>query len=110
MAILTDAEADLAWFFSPNHGRFHSEADSWKLNDREICLLETQDKKTREVADLLVTLAKSVIEQLEEKNRKLEQDNNLLSAQLAEMHQKWDRHYCPGSGPLDGPMINYFQG
>jgi len=51
--ILSGIEADLAWYFCPtNHVRgWHYETSDEKrvnLTDREICLLEAQDKKTEE--------------------------------------------------------------
>jgi len=48
--ILTDVEADLAWYFSPyNHSPdVYRTKESFRLSERDICLLEAQDRKTRE--------------------------------------------------------------
>ena len=49
--ILTDVEADLAWYFSPNNHSpdIYGSRENYKLSERDIALLEAQDRKTREV-------------------------------------------------------------
>jgi hypothetical protein len=46
--LLTDAEANLAWGFSPKNPLRYGQNDQQFLSDRDFCLLEEQDKKTRE--------------------------------------------------------------
>ena len=49
MSILTDSEANMVWFFNPNNhcGRYGEDGRKSLLSDKEICLLEEQDRITR---------------------------------------------------------------
>ena len=46
--ILNDIEADLAWFFCPLRSEKVYRPERLNLTEREICLLEAQDKKTED--------------------------------------------------------------
>jgi hypothetical protein len=50
--ILTDAEANEAWKFSTkNHRHYYDENLHFILSERDICLLEEQDRKTRKIVE-----------------------------------------------------------
>ena len=90
MAVLSDTEADLAWYFCPNNHRVDLGVNVYsrertRLSEREICLLKEQERRTLEDTDLSMKLCQSIISALQKKVDRLEQENG-------ELHRKWDGH------------------
>jgi hypothetical protein len=77
MAILSDTEADLAWYFCPQNPRTSANGycrceERANLSEREICLLKEQERKTLEETDLSMKLCQSIIKVQQDKIDALE--------------------------------------